>query len=252
MIRFMRMLRFTRRRWSSPLRVTYDPGADAAYIYLTGRWVSRGRVTVPVPLDDQDLQRSSSTSKTVASSAWRFSARRTAFPRTFSASPKSVSGDRSRARIGCTLPKSDRVHASNAAAHSSAVPSSQGRVKPPGQAIGLSRGAPPQRGCPETSKRTPGSRPNSRRPSNQMGTSSAVPPRNHRWTWKVTHERSWSPSGSFESTRVSIPTTVPSNANARWRSDLTLYCSMALTKRAYRRRGFLPPSRGGQCQGLGL
>jgi uncharacterized protein YuzE len=38
-----------------PLRVTYDPGADAAYIYLTGRWVSRGRVTVPVPLDDQDL-----------------------------------------------------------------------------------------------------------------------------------------------------------------------------------------------------
>jgi uncharacterized protein YuzE len=51
----MRMLRFTRRRWSSPLRVTYDPGADAAYIYLTGRWVSRGRVTVPVPIDDQDL-----------------------------------------------------------------------------------------------------------------------------------------------------------------------------------------------------
>jgi len=53
MIRFMRMVRFMRRR--SPLRVTYDPGADAAYIYLTGRWVSRGRVTVPVPLDDQDL-----------------------------------------------------------------------------------------------------------------------------------------------------------------------------------------------------
>jgi uncharacterized protein YuzE len=51
----MRMLRFMRRRWRSPLRVTYDPGADAAYIYLTGRWVSRGRVTVPVPLDDQDL-----------------------------------------------------------------------------------------------------------------------------------------------------------------------------------------------------
>ena len=55
MIRFMRILRFMRRRWRSPLRVTYDPGADAAYIYLTGRWVSRGRVTVPVPLDDQDL-----------------------------------------------------------------------------------------------------------------------------------------------------------------------------------------------------
>jgi uncharacterized protein YuzE len=34
--------------------VTYDPGVDAAYVYLTGREVSAGRVTVPVPLDDQD------------------------------------------------------------------------------------------------------------------------------------------------------------------------------------------------------
>jgi uncharacterized protein YuzE len=41
-------------RRKSPLRVTYDPGVDAAYIYLTGREVSAGPVTVPVPLDDQD------------------------------------------------------------------------------------------------------------------------------------------------------------------------------------------------------
>jgi uncharacterized protein YuzE len=43
-----------RRRWRSPLRVAYDPGADAAYIYLTGRTVSAGRITVPVRLDDHD------------------------------------------------------------------------------------------------------------------------------------------------------------------------------------------------------
>ena len=153
-------------------------------------------------------------------------------------------------RGSCTFPKRDRVHASNVAAHSSAVPSSQGRVKPPGQAIGLSREAPPQRGCPETSKRTPGSSRNSRRPSNQMGTSSAVPPRNHRWTWNVTHERSWSPSGSFGSTRVSILTTVPSNANARWRSVLALYCSMALTKRAYRRGGFCRQAEAAKASGF--
>jgi len=48
------MIRFVRRRWRSPLRVTYDPGVDAAYIYLTGSYVSPGRVTIPVPLDDQD------------------------------------------------------------------------------------------------------------------------------------------------------------------------------------------------------
>ena len=34
--------------------MTYDPRVDAAYIYLTGRVISAGRVTVPVPLDDQE------------------------------------------------------------------------------------------------------------------------------------------------------------------------------------------------------
>jgi hypothetical protein len=68
--------------------VTYDPGVDAAYIYLTGRHVSAGRVTVPVPLDDQDhLPEVILDFKEGRSSAWKFSARRTASPRTLSASP---------------------------------------------------------------------------------------------------------------------------------------------------------------------
>jgi uncharacterized protein YuzE len=37
----------------SGLRVTYDPGADAAYVYLTGEDLSPGRDSVPVLLEDQ-------------------------------------------------------------------------------------------------------------------------------------------------------------------------------------------------------
>jgi uncharacterized protein YuzE len=43
---------FMRRK--SPLRVKYDRVADAAYIYLTAGDLSPGRVTVAVPLDDQE------------------------------------------------------------------------------------------------------------------------------------------------------------------------------------------------------
>lgn len=37
-------------RRRTPLRVTYDPGADAAYIYLTGEELGAGRLTIPTPI----------------------------------------------------------------------------------------------------------------------------------------------------------------------------------------------------------
>lgn len=40
-------------RESVPVRVTYDPAANAAYIDLTSEELSPGRETIPVPIEGQ-------------------------------------------------------------------------------------------------------------------------------------------------------------------------------------------------------